>query len=82
MRGEELETQICGVQRATVNLWPVDDGAAVADGVDYVDRMRRRCCWPVGWRSVVASSCGEVQKPVSVCVAREGRSGAGGEQLG
>jgi len=40
--------------------------------------LRRRCCWPVG----VASSCGEVQKPVSVCVAREGRSGAGGEQLG
>ena len=45
------------------------------------DGIRRRCCWPVGWRSVVAGCCGEVQKPVSVCVAREGRSGAGGEQL-
>jgi len=50
--------------------------------VDGAAGLRRRCCWPVGWRSVVASSCGEVQKPVSICVAREGRSGAGGEQLG
>jgi len=36
--------QICGVQRATGNRWPVEDGAAVADEVDDADGMRRRCC--------------------------------------
>ncbi|KAH8493423.1 hypothetical protein H0E87_020240 [Populus deltoides] len=34
--------QICGVQRATGNRWPVEDGAAVADEVDDADGMRRR----------------------------------------
>jgi hypothetical protein len=33
-------------------------------------------------RNAEAGCCGEVQKPVSIYVAREGRSGAGREQLG
>jgi hypothetical protein len=45
---------------------------------------QRCCCWrqQTTERNVVAGCCGEAQKPVSVCVAREGKSCVGREQLG
>jgi hypothetical protein len=54
-----VDGRICGVQRATVNLWPGVDGAAVADGVDNADGFvgvlldGLHSCWWQRWLALL-----------------------------
>jgi len=57
-----VDGRICGVQRATVNLWPGVDGAIVDDGVDSADGFvgvlldGLHSCWCLRWLALLLLS--------------------------